>query len=170
VKKHKRAKEKTEFRIDKEHKDLLATLGVEEFFLEGDVSIERKTCRGTECQLCIKACPTSALFWKVGEVGIVKELCIYCGACVLSCIVDDCIRIERKRVSGEVETFSKPKDYIMLQNRISTEKRSGKIKEAFPKTESFLYVGNEQPKQRGNLRLATFPAETWVCPKNPLDR
>jgi len=136
VEKHKRAKEKLGSRIDKEHKELLATLGVEEFFLEGDVSIDRKTCRGIECQLCIKACPTSALFWKVGEVGIVKELCIYCGACVLSCIVDNCIRIERKRISGEVETFSKPKDYIMLQNRISTEKRSGKIKEAFPKTES----------------------------------
>lgn len=136
MEKHKQAKRKLESRIDKEHKELLATLGVEEFFLEGDVSIDKKTCRGTECQLCIKACPTSALFWKVGEVGIVKELCIYCGACVLSCIVDDCIRIKRKRISGEVETFSKPKDFIMLQNRISTEKRSGKIKEAFPKTES----------------------------------
>jgi Fe-S-cluster-containing hydrogenase component 2 len=136
LEKHKQAKRKLESRIDKEHKELLATLGVEEFFLEGDVSIDKKTCRGTECQLCIKACPTSALFWKVGEVGIVKELCIYCGACVLSCIVDDCIRIKRKRISGEVETFSKPKDFIMLQNRISTEKRSGKIKEAFPKTES----------------------------------
>jgi len=136
LEKHKQAKRKLESRIDKEHKELLATLGVEEFFLEGDVSIDKKTCRGTECQLCIKACPTSALFWKVGEVGIVKELCIYCGACVLSCIVDDCIRIKRKRSSGEVETFSKPKDFIMLQNRISTEKRSDKIKEAFPKTES----------------------------------
>lgn len=136
MEKHKQAKRKLESRIDKEHKELLATLGVEEFFLEGDVSIDKKTCRGTECQLCIKACPTSALFWKVGEVGIVKELCIYCGACVLSCIVDDCIRIKRKRISGEVETFSKPKDFIMLQNRISTEKRSDKIKEAFPKTES----------------------------------
>jgi Na+-translocating ferredoxin:NAD+ oxidoreductase RNF subunit RnfB len=47
-------------------------------------------------KLCIKACPTNALFWKAGMVGIIEELCIYCGACVLNCIVDDCIKIVRK--------------------------------------------------------------------------
>jgi MinD superfamily P-loop ATPase len=78
------------------------------------------------------------LFWKAGEVGIVEELCIYCGACVLSCIVNDCIKIERKRVTGEVEKFSKPRDFTALQNGINVKKRRGKIQEVFPKVEDYL--------------------------------
>src|SRR4030067_3094563 len=87
----------------KQREELLTSLSVKEFFVEGNITIDKKTCRGVECKLCIKACPTSALFWKAGEVGITQELCIYCGACVLSCIVDDCIKIERKRPNGETE-------------------------------------------------------------------
>jgi len=55
-----------------------------------------------------------ALYWKSGEVGIINDLCVYCGACVLSCMVDNCIKIERKREDGKVGHFSKPKDVIML--------------------------------------------------------
>jgi len=90
----------------KRREELLASLGVKEFFAEGSITINKRTCEGVECRLCIKACPTNALFWKTGEVGITQELCIYCGACVLSCIVDDCIKIVRKRLDDEVESFS----------------------------------------------------------------
>lgn len=129
----------------RKREELLAPLGVKEFFVDGSVTINKRTCRGLECKLCIEACPTNALFWKAGEVGLIKELCVYCGACVLSCIVDDCIRVVRKRVSGEVESFSKPKDFTELQHRINTKKRSERIREVFPETQEYL---KRYPKQK----------------------
>ncbi|MEM2103231.1 MAG: 4Fe-4S dicluster domain-containing protein [Candidatus Bathyarchaeia archaeon] len=111
--------------------ELLAPLGIKEFFTEGSITINKRTCHGLECKLCIKACPTNALFWKAGEVGISEELCIYCGACVLSCIVDDCIRITRKRETGEVEKFSKPREFVILQKNINTRKLVKSIKDLF---------------------------------------
>lgn len=118
--------------------ELLAPLGINEFFVEGTISIDKRTCKGVECKLCIKACPTNALFWKAGEVGITEELCVYCGACVLNCIVDDCIRIARKSVNGKVENFSKSRDFTTLQQCTGTKKRVERIQEVFPKTEDYL--------------------------------
>jgi NAD-dependent dihydropyrimidine dehydrogenase PreA subunit len=134
----------TEEAKNKRREEFLAALGVEEFFVDGSITINKRTCKGVECKLCIEACPTYALFWKVGEVGIVKELCIYCGACVLSCIVNDCIKIERKRVTGEVEKFSKPRDFTTLQHGINVKKRRGKIQEVFPKVEDYLKRYNKK--------------------------
>ena len=122
----------------KRREEFLAPLGIKEFFVEGKISINKRTCEGVECKLCIKACPTNALFWKAGEVGIIEELCVYCGACVLSCIVDDCIKITRKRENGEVETFSKPKEFTALQHSINTKKRHQRIQDVFPKAEDYL--------------------------------
>ena len=122
----------------KRREELLAPLGVTEFFAEGTITINERTCKGVECKLCVKACPTNALFWKAGEVGIIEELCIYCGACVLNCIVDDCIKIVRKRSNGEIEEFSKPKDFTALQHGINAKKRCERIKSVFPKPESYL--------------------------------
>jgi Fe-S-cluster-containing hydrogenase component 2 len=127
---------------------LLRSLRIEEYFTEGDIIIDQRTCKGVECQLCIKACPTSALFWKTGKVGIIKELCIYCGACVLSCIVDDCISIQRTRISGEVESFSKSMEYVRLQHRINMRKRSQKIKEVFPRPKDYLKRSKPKPTQK----------------------
>ncbi len=117
--------------------ELLGPTGVKEFFAEGKISIDKRTCQGLECKLCIKACPTSALYWKKGDVGIVDDLCIYCGACVLSCMIDDCIKIERKREDGKVERFGKPKDVLTLQNTINTRKRLERVCEVFPTTEKY---------------------------------
>ena len=117
--------------------ELLGPTGVKEFFAEGKISVNKRTCQGLECKLCIKACPTSALYWKQGEVGIVDDLCVYCGACVLSCMIDDCIKIERKRGDGRVEKFSKPKDVLALQNIINTKKRFDRVCEVFPTTEEY---------------------------------
>lgn len=111
---------------------------LKEFFTEGSIAINKKTCQGVECKLCIKACPTNALFWKAGEVGIIEELCIYCGACVLSCMVDDCIKIARKRPTGETERFSKPKDFALLQHGVSAKKRLERTQSIFPKPENYL--------------------------------
>jgi ferredoxin len=122
----------------KRREELLAPLEVQEFFAEGSITINKRTCRGVDCKLCVKACPTNALFWKAGEVGIIEELCIYCGACVLNCIVDDCIKIERKRTNGEIERFSKSKDFTALLHNINGKKRCGRVRSVFPKTEDYL--------------------------------
>jgi ferredoxin len=118
--------------------ELLAPLGVKEFFVDGSITIDKRTCKGVECKLCIKACPTNALFWKTGEVGITKELCIYCGACVLNCIVDDCIKVSRKRANGEVETFGTPRGVTLLQNSINAKKRLERVKSIFPTLDDYL--------------------------------
>lgn len=115
-----------------QREELLAAAGVKDYFAEGNISINKRTCWGIECKLCIKACPTNALYWKTGEVGISEDLCVYCGACVLSCMVDDCIKITRKREDGTVEKFSKPKDVITLENKINAKKRLERVKEVFP--------------------------------------
>ena len=112
----------------KRRKVLIEPTGVKELFKEGKISINKFTCVGGQCKLCIKACPTNALYWGNGEVGIIEDLCVYCGACVLNCMVNDCIKIERKRDDGKTEKFSKPRDVIMLQERSNAKKRSERVK------------------------------------------
>jgi len=140
--------ETTEKDRKKRRKELLAPLDVKEFFVEGTLSINKRTCKGVECKLCIKACPTSALYWKAGEVGLMEDLCVYCGACVLSCIVDDCIKISRKRPEGIVETFSRPKDFTVLQHNVNARRRLEKIREVFPRTEDYIEWRKEKAKQK----------------------
>jgi len=117
---------------------LLKPIGVQEFFEEGNIRIDMKTCKGVECKLCIKACPTSALFWKTGEIGVTEELCVYCTSCVLNCMVDDCIQVERKRPNGEKERFSKPLDVFAFWERLNTRKRIDAVKMILPDEEAFL--------------------------------
>ena len=121
----------------KQREELLAASGVKEFFSEGKISINKRTCWGQECKLCIKACPTNALYWKAGEVGITEDLCVYCSACVLSCMVDDCIKVERRREDGKTEEFSKTKDVMKLENSINSEKRVQRVREVLPTAEEY---------------------------------
>lgn len=135
----------------KRRQELLAPLDLTEFFVEGRVSINQRTCRGVDCKLCIKTCPTNALFWKAGGVGITSELCIYCGACVLSCIVDDCIKVERKRQGEKLEKFSNPKAFTALQNKINAKKRYERIEEIrglLPKPEDCLKKRMSEAKKK----------------------
>jgi NAD-dependent dihydropyrimidine dehydrogenase PreA subunit len=118
--------------------ELLAPLGIKEYFVEGKITIDMKTCRGLECKICIEMCPTIALYWRAGEVGITEELCIYCTACVYNCIVDNCIKVTRKRLTGETETYSKPADVLRLQNSLCTKKRIERIKGILPTVEDYL--------------------------------
>ena len=121
----------------KQRQELLASTGVTEFFPEGKININKRTCWGQECKLCIKACPTNALYWKAGEIGITEDLCVYCSACVLSCMVDDCIKVERKREEGKLENFSKPKAAIKLEHAINTKKRVERVREVLPTAEEY---------------------------------
>lgn len=107
---------------------ILESLDVKEFFEEGEISIDKKTCRGVECKICIDVCPTYALYWRSGEVGVEEDLCVYCTACVLSCIVDDCICVRRKRPSGEVEAFSSPKPIFIILQAKSSQKKIDRVK------------------------------------------
>lgn len=117
---------------------LLSSIGVKEFFEEGNITINMKICRGIDCNLCVKACPTKALFWRNGEIDIVKELCVYCGACVLNCIVEDCIQVERKRQNSTIEKYSKPSEVVTLFNSINGKKRVERVNSIFPTAESYL--------------------------------
>jgi len=115
---------------------LLQSIEAKEFFEEGKISIDMKTCRGVECKFCIKMCPTNALYWKSsGEVGITEELCIYCASCVLNCMVDNCIKVERKRSNGEMEQFSKPSDVTRLLEDVNTRNRMKTVKSLFSEEE-----------------------------------
>lgn len=127
-----KSKEKTK------RKDLLESAGVKEFFEEGNIEIDMKICRGLECKLCIKACPTNALYWRSGEVGITKELCVYCGACVLNCVVDNCIRVKRKRPDGKIEAFSKASDVLTVQNKICSFRRKDLIESIFSSEKEYF--------------------------------
>jgi ferredoxin len=120
-----------------QREELLAAAGIKEFFVDGGISINKRTCWGIECKLCIKACPTNALYWKAGEVGVAEDLCVYCGACVLSCMVDNCIKVTRKREDGTTEKFSKPKDVIALADKINAKRRLERVKEVFPTAEAY---------------------------------
>jgi len=121
-----------------EMRELVAPLKPPELFAEGSIRINKRTCQGVECRLCVKACPTNALFWRAGEVVVIEELCIYCGACVLSCIVDDCIKIVRKRTTGEIESFSRPKDFAMLQHSINSSRRHERTRSIFSEPDDYL--------------------------------
>lgn len=110
---------------------LLREIGVKEFFDEGTITIDKKTCKGVECKLCIGACPTNALYWKTGEVDIVEELCVYCAACVWSCVVDNCIQVTRKRPDGTTEKISTQKQVATLLDNINSKKRAKMTKGLF---------------------------------------
>ena len=118
--------------------ELLESIGVKECFKEGKLKIDMRTCRGIECNLCVKACPTNALYWKAGEIGIVEDLCIYCTACVANCMVDNCINVIRMRQDGKIESFSNPKDVLNIQRKIGSKKRREKVKARYPTLETYF--------------------------------
>jgi len=117
---------------------LLQSIGVKEYFEEGSVRIDMKTCKGVECELCIKACPTNALYWRSGEIGIVEELCVFCATCVYNCVVDDCIQVQRKRSNGQTEQFSTQADVLALLRDINSRKRTKIVESLFPNAEAYL--------------------------------
>lgn len=117
---------------------LLKSIGVKEFFEDGSIKIDMKTCKGVECQFCIKVCPTKALYWKAGEIGITEDLCVYCTSCVLHCMVDNCIEIRRTRQNGRNERFSNPVHVSRMLNNVGARNRMKVIKSVFPDEETYL--------------------------------
>lgn len=109
----------------------LESIGVKEFFENGRIEIDYRICQGIECKICIKACPTSALYWGLGRVNAITDICVYCTACVLNCIVDKCIKVRRKRNDGKTEVFSTPREAITLLHSISARKRFDLVTRVF---------------------------------------
>ncbi len=109
-----------------------------DLFPNGTISVNKHTCVGLQCKLCIKACPTNALYWTNSGIAITEELCLHCEACVLCCMVDDCIRITRKREDGKTERFSRIRDISVLNNKLNAKKRCQRILEIFPSTEAYI--------------------------------
>jgi len=118
--------------------EFLELMGIKDLFEEGNIKIDSRTCKGLECNLCVKACPTNALYWKVGEIGIIEDLCIHCTACVANCMVDDCIRVTRKRSDGKTESFSNAKDVCILLRNINLRKRRDRVTSLYPTVEEYL--------------------------------
>ncbi len=118
--------------------ELLEPMEVKDLFEEGSISIDMRTCKGIECNLCVKACPTSALYWKAGEIGIIEDICIHCTACVANCMVDDCICVTRKRPDGKTESFSNPKDVCVLLHNINSKKRKDRVESLYPTIEEYF--------------------------------
>ncbi len=130
----------------KRRQELLEPTGIKELFKEGKIDVNKFTCVGGQCRLCVKACPTNALYWGTGEVGVTEDLCIYCGACVLNCMVDDCIKIERKRQDGTIEKFSKPNDVVKIEEKINGKKRLERVKSIFPTITKYCESYCNEPK------------------------
>jgi ferredoxin len=134
--------EKTEKAAEKpkeksQRQELLETTKCKDLFPEGTIAVNKYTCIGVQCKLCIKACPTNALYWTNSGIGITEDLCLHCEACVLSCMVDDCIKITRKREDGKTERFGKTKDIITLSNQLNAKRRFQRICDVFPTAEDY---------------------------------
>jgi ferredoxin len=130
--------EPEEQKPENERTKLLDSMGVEDRFKDGTISINMRTCRGIECNQCVKACPTNALYWKGGDIGIIDDLCIHCTACVANCMVDDCIKVTRKRADGKDEKFSSAKDVCMLLKKINSKKGVDRVTALYPTVEEYL--------------------------------
>ena len=75
-------------------------------------------------------------------------------------MVDDCIKIERKREDGKVERFSKPKDVVMLGDKIGGKKRFDRVKAIFPTAETYCEKCSSKPENITNLFLGKPSIET----------
>ncbi|MCL2172502.1 MAG: hypothetical protein FWB84_02490 [Candidatus Bathyarchaeota archaeon] len=129
----------------KRREALLAPTGVKDVFQDGKISINSYTCLGVQCKECIKVCPTTALYWGGGKVAIIEDLCVYCGACILNCQVDDCIKMERTRKDGRVEKFSKSKEILLFQKKANTNKRVQRVQSVMLKPQDYY---TKYPKTR----------------------
>jgi ferredoxin len=131
----------------KSRKELLTPTGVKDIFQDGTISINIYTCVGVQCKACIKICPTNALYWGSGRIEVVEDLCVYCGACVLICQVDDCIKLERIRDNGKIEKFSKPADVLSFQKKANTDKRVQRVRSVVLKPQEY-YAQYPKTKQK----------------------
>jgi ferredoxin len=120
-----------------QRKELLSTTRVKDLFPNGKITINKYTCIGVQCKLCIKVCPTNALYWSNEGIGIIEDLCVHCQACVLSCMVENCIKISRKRPDSKDEEFGKIDDVTALDQKLNAKKRYSRVNDIFGSWEDY---------------------------------
>jgi hypothetical protein len=52
-------------------------------------------------------------------------------------MVDDCIKVERKREDGAIEKFSKPADVILLEKKANANKRIQRVQSVMMKPQDY---------------------------------
>jgi ferredoxin len=142
----------------KNRETLLAPTGVKDIFQEGTISINSYTCIGVQCKACIKVCPTNGLYWGSGKIEIIEDLCVYCGACILNCQVDDCIKLERKRADGKIEKFSKSKDVVLFQKKTNTNKKVQRVQSVVLKPQDYYRQYPRKAKEKQYSATAKMQA------------
>ncbi len=131
------SKNNAEIKLKTQREELLAATKVKDLFPEGSIRINKHTCVGVQCKLCIKACPTNALYWTSQGIEVIEDLCVHCDACVLCCMVEDCIKVTRKREDGKEEQFSRARDVLRLRDQVNARNRLRRICEIFPSAEEY---------------------------------
>jgi Na+-translocating ferredoxin:NAD+ oxidoreductase RNF subunit RnfB len=151
------SKQKPEKPAKTQRQELLETTKYKDkdLYPEGTITINPYTCVGIQCKLCIKACPTNALYWTNSGIQVMEDLCLHCEACVLSCMVDDCIKVTRKREDGKTESFKNTKEVAAVNSRINAQKRRERIEDVFRSGEEYI--------ERYSKKLQ---AETQLCKKS----
>lgn len=110
--------------------EILRSMGIIQlFFEEGSLKIDMSKCLGVECKLCVKACPTNALYWDEAKVKLEEDLCINCSACVLNCIVDNCMILTRRSGDGKTSKFGTPRGAALANNSTASQKRKNVVSE-----------------------------------------
>ena len=140
-------------------KELLEPTGVKELFKDGKISINKFTCVGGQCKACIKVCPTNALYWGSSGIEIMDDLCVRCGSCVLYCMVDNCIKVERTADNGKVEKFSRPLDVIKLNEIKNGRKR-------FERVRTNAVILRRAPKDKEKARKQREQRQLYIDTEN----
>jgi len=110
--------------------EILRSMGITQlYFEEGSLEIDMSKCVGVECKLCVKACPTYALYWDEAKVKLEEDLCIYCSACVFNCIVDNCMVLTRRGGDGKVSKFGTSRGAALVNNSTASQKRKKAMSE-----------------------------------------
>ncbi|MFW9995078.1 MAG: 4Fe-4S dicluster domain-containing protein [Candidatus Odinarchaeota archaeon] len=103
-------------------KKILRDMNVPQNYRNIEITINTSLCP-LGCQMCVKACPTSALYF-FEVVHVQKELCIGCGACASACPYVEPIKITRTRISdGKTEVFRNLKEFVKTNNAENARKR-----------------------------------------------
>ncbi|NHJ48486.1 MAG: 4Fe-4S dicluster domain-containing protein [Asgard group archaeon] len=81
-------------------------------FIDGKIKINNDLCPGG-CSTCIDICPVQCLdlpiatkktpWKKTKKVGINREKCLFCGACLFACPASGAIELERKEIKHSEE-------------------------------------------------------------------
>ncbi|NHJ87076.1 MAG: 4Fe-4S dicluster domain-containing protein [Asgard group archaeon] len=81
-------------------------------FIEGKIEVNDDLCPGG-CSTCIEICPVECLSlpvatkeepWeKTAKVGVNRDKCLYCGACLFACPTGGAINLERTKISCSEE-------------------------------------------------------------------